>query len=223
MLALSSTVELKFTHSTRTFTMTTTKRFHAAARLAIFSSLLALSACAELPQVRSSLDRTADFTQYKTFAFMNPLATDRVGYQSLVSQELKAATRREMEARGMRLVTTSPQLLVNFNAALVDKTRVSTSPLLMGDNLGFYGGGYYGYRDSWYSPWPQYAQETLVTNYKEGTLNVDVIDTARKQLVWEGVVTDSNVTQDELANLPIAINNAISAAFKKYPIQVMRK
>ncbi len=197
--------------------------FKTGATLAIVAACLALCACAELPQVRSSVDRTADFTQYKTFAFMNPLATDRVGYQSLVSQELKAATQREMEARGLRLVNNAPQLLINFNAALVDKTRVSTSPLLLGYNLGFYGGSYYGYRDGWYSPWPQYAQETVVTNYKEGTLNVDVIDASRKQLVWEGVVTDSNVTQDELANLPMSINNAVNAAFKKYPSQVIAK
>ncbi len=191
--------------------------------LAIVAIWFALSACAMFPQVRSSYDRSTDFTQYKTFAFMTPLATDRSGYQSIVSLELKAATRREMEARGLRMVNSVPQLLINFNAALVDKTGVSTSPTLLSNSLGFYGGGYYGYRNGWYSPWPQYVEETLVTNYKEGTLNIDVIDASRRQLVWEGVVTDSNVTQGELANLAISLNNAVNAAFKKYPIQVTTK
>ena len=191
--------------------------------LTVAALCLALSACATLPQVHTSYDRSADFTQYKTFAFMSPLATDRGGYQSIVSQELKAGTRREMEARGLRMDEASPQLLVNFNATLVEKTRVSTVPVLVNGGLGFYGGGYYGYRRGAYLPWPQYVDQTIVSNYKEGTLNIDVIDAARKQLVWEGVVTDSNVTQAELADLPRSINAAVVAAFEKYPVPPIAK
>ena len=177
-------------------------------------ALLALGGCASAPDVRVAMDRSADFTQYKTFAFANPLGTDRGGYQSIVSKELKANTQREMEARGMRLVATTPQLLVNFSAAMTDKTRVSTMPMFIGMDTGF---GYYGYRGGLYAPWPMYIDQTVVTQYKEGTLNIDVVDAARKQLVWEGVVTDT-VTQEDLQNLPASINTAVTAAFAKYPI-----
>ena len=176
--------------------------------------LLALGGCASVPDVRVAMDRSADFTQYKTFAFANPLGTDRGGYQSIVSKELKAHTQREMEARGMRLVTAAPQLLVNFSAAMTDKTRVSTMPVFIGMDAGF---GYYGYRSGLYAPWPMYVDQTVVTQYKEGTLNIDVVDAARKQLVWEGVVTD-RVTQEDLQNLPVAINTAVTAAFARYPM-----
>ena len=184
---------------------------------------LALSACADLPQVRASYDRSVDFTQYKTFAFLSPLATDRDGYQSLISQSLKAATQREMDARGLRIDNSAPQLLINFNAALIDKTRVSTSPVLVSGGLGFYGGGFYGYRRGVYTLWPQYVEQTVVFNYKEGTLNIDVIDATRKQLVWEGVVTDSSVTQQEMADLPASLSAAVKAAFASYPAQVFVK
>jgi Domain of unknown function (DUF4136) len=194
-----------------------------AIKLAIAATCLALTACASLPVARAYADRSADFTQYKTFAFLSPLATDRSGYQSLVSQELKAATTREMEARGLRLDNNAPQLLINFNAALVEKTRVSSMPVLVNGGLGFYGGSYYGYRRGIYAPWPQYVEQTVVTNYKEGTLNIDVIDASRKQLVWEGVVTDSSVTQAELADLPASINNAVIAAFANYPVAAAGK
>lgn len=175
--------------------------------------LLALSGCASVPDVRVAMDRSADFTQYKTFAFASPLGTDRGGYQSIVSKELKANTQREMEERGMRLVSAAPQLLVNFSAAMTDKTRVSTMPVFIGMDAGF---GYYGYRSGLYAPWPMYVDQTVVTQYKEGTLNIDVVDAARKQLVWEGVVTD-RVTQEDLQNLPASINMAVTAAFAKYP------
>jgi Domain of unknown function (DUF4136) len=178
------------------------------------AGMLVLGGCASVPDVRVARDRSADFTQYKTFAFASPLGTDRGGYQSIVSLELKAATQREMEARGMRLVSTSPQLLVNFSAAMIDKTRVSTMPVFIGMDAGF---GYYGYRGDLYSPWPLYVDQTVVTQYKEGTLNIDVVDAARKQLVWEGVVTDT-VSQKDLQNIAASINVAITAAFARYPI-----
>lgn len=193
-----------------------------AVSLLTVATLLTLGACATQPQAYAAYDNNTDFKQYKTFAFVSPLATDRSGYQSLVSQELKLSTQRELETRGLRLDNSNPQLLVNFNAALVDKTRVSTTPVPLSNTLGFYGGSYYGYRGGVYLPWPLYVDQTVVFNYKEGTLNIDVIDAARKQLVWEGLVTDSNVTQDELTNLSTSINTAVKAAFAKFPLSVQK-
>jgi len=181
----------------------------------VAASLLALAGCASAPDVRVDYDRTADFTRYKTFGFASPLGTDRGGYQSVVSQHLKAATQREMEARGMRLDANAPELLVNFSATLSDKLRVTTAPT-MATGVGM-GRGYYGYRTGMYTAWPMYADQTVVTQYKEGTLNIDVVDAARKQLVWESVVSDS-VTQKMLDNVQAAIDAAVAAAFAKYPI-----
>jgi hypothetical protein len=176
---------------------------------------MALGGCAVAPDVRVDYDRTADFTQYKTFGFVSPLGTDRGGYQSIVSQHLKAATQREMEARGLRFDGSAPQLLVNFNAQLNEKMRVTTTPVV---TMGFgMGRGYYGYRAGMYSAWPMYADQTTVTPYNEGTLNIDVVDAARKQLVWEGLVSGT-VTQKTLDNVQPAIDAAVSAAFAKFPI-----
>jgi hypothetical protein len=179
--------------------------------LACVAGLMALGGCATAPNVRVDFDRGVDFTQYKTFGFASPLGTDRSGYQSIVSQHLKAATQREMEARGMRLDGAAPQLLVNFSAALSEKMRVTTMPA---PSMGL---GYYGYRGGMYSAWPMYRDETVVTPYTEGTLNIDIVDAARKQLVWEGVVTGS-VTQNTLDNVQPGIDAAVTAAFAKYPI-----
>lgn len=184
-------------------------------RLAVTASMITLCACATAPDVRVDYDRAADFSSYRTFGFANPLGTDRGGYQSIVSQHLKAATQRELESRGMRLDLASPQLLVNFSAELNEKMRVTSTPTMtMGVGMGR---GYYGYRAGMYSAWPMYRDETTVTPYKEGTLNIDVIDAARKQLVWEGVVSGT-VSQKTLDNMQPAIDAAVTAAFAKYPI-----
>jgi len=60
--------------------------------LAVIISLLMLAGCATEPTVRVDFDRLIRFTHYKTFGFVSPIGTDRGGYQSIVSQHLKAAT-----------------------------------------------------------------------------------------------------------------------------------
>lgn len=191
--------------------------------LALASALLILGGCASGPEVRVEYDQTTNFTRYQTFGFANPLGTDRDGYQTLLSQRLVAASRRELEARGLRLASSNPQLLVNFNATLTEKvhTTVMPSPMIgLGVGTGF--GGYYDYRLGMYGAWPLYYDQTLVTPYKEGTLNIDVVDAARKQLVWEGVVTDI-VTEEMLDNLQASIDAAVAAAFAHYPVQPASK
>lgn len=186
--------------------------------LAFAAILLALVGCATPgPQIRSEYDRSVDLMQYKTFAFFSPLATDKEGYQSVVSTYLKAATQRELEARGLHYDEASPQLRVNFSAKLNEKLRVeqATSPTI-GMSVGM-GRGYYGYRGGLYGSWPLYTNETQVRTYQEGTLNVDVVDPARKALVWEGVAV-GKVTQKTLANLRPTIDTVIASIFANYPV-----
>ena len=96
------------------------------ARRIILLSLLALllAACSSGPTVRSERDASAVFSGYATFGFFEPVGTDKAGYETLVTQALKTATRREMEARGYRFAEAGADLLVNFNAQLADRTHV---------------------------------------------------------------------------------------------------
>lgn len=180
--------------------------------------ILLLTACASGPKVRSDYDKSTDFSRYKTFGFASPLGTDNEHYQTIVSQQLKVITRRELEARGLTYSEKSPQLLVNFSARLSDKLRTDTVPRT-GMSMGVGGGrGYYGYRAGYYSAWPMY-DETIVSSYTEGTLNIDVIDAARKQMVWEGVAVGS-VSEKARENMAETIEKVVVAIFQKYPAGV---
>src|SRR5689334_211041 len=101
-----------------------TARAKSLATIAIAAAML--TGCASGPKVHSNFDKTTNFTQYKTFGFASPLGTDRQGYQTVVSQYLKTATRRELEARGLQFAESSPQLLVNFNAKFSDKLKATS-------------------------------------------------------------------------------------------------
>jgi hypothetical protein len=171
--------------------------------------LLAITGGASGPTVRSNVDGSVDFAGFRTFAFMQPLSTDRAGYQSLVSQQLVASAERELLARGLQRVETNPDLLVNFSADLDQRLRVTQSPT-------FHGSRFNHHRRGFYSTWPTY-QQTEIRQYTKGTLGVDVIDAARRQLVWEGFAL-GRVTQRTADNLGPVLDAAVTDIFRDFPL-----
>ncbi|MEY2853899.1 MAG: hypothetical protein RL030_1031 [Pseudomonadota bacterium] len=169
--------------------------------------LLAVSGCASGPTIRSNVDPGADFTRFQTFNFMQPLSTDREGYQTFLSRDLMAAAERELVGRGLKRTETSPDLLVNFSANLDQRLRVTQTPQT---NVGNFG----SHRRGFYSTWPTYR--TDVQQYTQGTLAVDVIDASRMQLVWEGVAVH-RLTQSRADNIGPAIDQALQEMFARFP------
>jgi len=174
-------------------------------RIALGSLALVLVACASPagPGVRVEFDRDAPFERYRTFAFQNPLGTG----DGAVTRYLQAATRRELEARGLRYDEASPDLRVNFNGRLSEQHGAPHAPVAPGS--------YYSYRQGNYAAWSGYPMLETVP-YTVGTINIDLIDTARRQLVWEGVVSGV-VTDKMLTELQPSVDRSVSAAFAQYP------
>jgi len=174
-------------------------------------SLVLLAACAASgPKIKVSKDPSANLASYKTYNFMQPLGTDRAGYESLVSSTLKDIANTELGARGYTL-SDEPNFLVNFSGKLDEKLRVSESPGL-GPPMGF---GYYGYRAGYYQPWAGY-NTVDVDQYTQGTLNLDVIDAASKRLVWESVA-EGRVTEKAKDNVPAALRVVVPQMFAEFP------
>jgi hypothetical protein len=120
---------------------------------------------------------------------------------------VELAVRNEMEKRGY-VLDPKPNLLVNFSGKLQEKQEIQSSP-----------GNYYGYRG--YGAWAGYGYvggDVYTVNYTTGTLNVDLIDAGRNQMVWEGVAV-GEVTKKHLENRKASIDKAISHIFSKYPFR----
>lgn len=162
--------------------------------------------------IRSDYDPDANFAEYETYNFFADAGPEQTNYQSFFSQYMVAAISREMEARGYRK-SDDPDLLVNFNAILQEKTKVTTTPAPMM-------GGYYGYRRDFYDPWMGYGygSETHVSQYTEGTFNIDLVDARKKKLVWEAVGT-GRVSQKTFEELEERVNAGVPKFFAKYPFQ----
>ena len=178
------------------------------------AATVVLASCASKPTIESDYDHTVDFTQFKTYNFFSPMGIENPSYSSLWGSVFRQAIGQEMDSRGYTL-SDNPDLMINVSGRLQDKTKVTTT------SDPYMGGGYYGYRRGHYGAWGGYGYgtSTHVSNYTEGTINVDMVDRAMKRMVWEGVamgrVNESNTSEERRQ----VINSAIQEMFAAYPFR----
>lgn len=181
---------------------------HSKSALLILFAFTLLSSCASKPKVHALFDPAANFSKYQTYNFADKLTIDQgKEYDSFITRYLKAAVNKEMALRGIRK-SDKPDLLVNFHIKTKEKIRVH-------DNI--HTPSYYHYRYG-YHPWAYYSYESRVTQYTEGTLNIDLVDAKAKQLVWEGVAV-GRVRQETTEDMQLRINSVVNQIFQQLPIQ----
>ena len=177
------------------------------AALALLVALIAGCATTSPPNTRVDYDKKADFSVYRTYGFPKETGTDRGGYSTLVTSYFKSSITTAMEARGYKYSAENPDLLVNFFMNTRERTEVRP-------NVGA-GYGYYGYRDGLYGGWPMYDAGPH-HQLQVGTINVDIVDAAKKQLIWEGI-SEGRVTEEALANPKVTVNAVVTELMRKYP------
>jgi hypothetical protein len=180
-------------------------------RLFLFVLAIGLAACASGPEIRVDGDPNANIPGYSSFGFFSSVATDKAGYSTILTTRLKDATRRELEKRGYTYTDTNPELLINFNLNVVDKTEIYSTP-------GSPSYGYYGYRAGMYGGWAGSPPEINSRNYRQGTLGIDVVDASRKALVWHGVA-EARVTKKMRENPGATLDTIVTEILAGYPVK----
>jgi hypothetical protein len=195
--------------------MQTSSMFKTISRFVVFAGLaVLLASCASKPTIQSDYDHTVDFSQFKTYGFFNPMGIEGPNYSSIYGSIFRDAIGKEMESRGYTMSDT-PDLMINVSGRLQDKTKVTTT------TDPYMSGGYYGYRRGYYGTWGGYGYGTTthVSNYTEGTVNVDLVDRNAKRMVWEGVAVgrvDDSKTNEERRQ---SIYDGIKEMFAGYPFR----
>jgi hypothetical protein len=180
----------------------------------ITTAAILLASCSSGPTIKSDYDHTLDFSAYKTYGFFNPMGIESPNYSSIYGSIFRDAIGKEMDSRGYTQ-SDNPDLMINVSGRLQDKTKVTTT------SDPYMGGGYYGYRRGAYGTWGGYGYgtSTHVSNYTEGTINVDMVDRDQKRMVWEGVAVgrvDENRTSEETRT---NIYSGIAEMFAGYPFR----
>ncbi|MGI9343310.1 MAG: DUF4136 domain-containing protein [Gammaproteobacteria bacterium] len=153
--------------------------------LASSSALLAiialLAGCATSgPTIIANANPATDFSNFRTFNFMQPLSTDREGgARTPLSSMLIDSMTLEMKGRGFRQ-SDSPDLLVDFFIVTEDRLDVRTTPTTA-TSMSMRRHPHSRHSMSVWS-----GHQTTVRQYTVGTLGIDIVDRANNALAWEG-------------------------------------
>ena len=171
-----------------------------------------LSACSSGLTVRSDIDPGADFSQYRTYNFFEPMGIEG-GYTSPVFGELfRESISSEMRGRSYR-VADRPDLLINVTIRSDDKVsmRAYTSPYMSGGYYGRPGGAYGGSAIG-----VGVSTGGRATMKTEASVFIDFVDFEQHQVVWQGVAV-VDVTDKVAKQLRDAIFTAVDRVMAEYP------
>ena len=137
-----------------------------------------LSSCGSSINVYSDFDKNTDFSQYKTYAF-HKKSIDKVEISELDKRRILQAIEFELNKKGMTKSET-PDLLIG----IFTKERKEVDVNQYYNNWGYgWGYGWRGY--GWGYPY-YWGNSSYVSTSIEGTLFIDLIDTKKNELVWQG-------------------------------------
>lgn len=174
--------------------------------------LTMLSGCSSGLTVRSDIDPSADFSQYQTYNFFEPMGIEH-GYNSPIFGELfRESMTGEMNRRGYRL-SDNPDLLINVTIRGDDKVRMRSysAPYMSGAYYGRPGGAYAGSAVG-----AGVSTGTRATLTTEASVFIDFVDFEQHQVVWQGVAV-IDVTDKVAKQLRDATFTAVDRVMAEYP------
>ena len=146
-----------------------------------FLLLMGPSGCTTASRVgvTNDFDHAVNFRAFKTWAWypQQPADTEggpAKGYESFLDKRMRASVTAEMNRKGLTEVEQAPDIYVAYSARVEDKQQVSPGFNGLGYPYGYGWGGFYG------------RGMQPVTQYKAGTVVIDIIDARRKELAWRG-------------------------------------
>ena len=176
------------------------RRNQAPFAIAVALVLWAAALAAPLRAADYDYDPSADFGKYHTFRWLGdgPDAAPRRQRQDahpklspLVEKQIQEAVKSTLESKGLEYAAQGPaDLLVGYHAG---KQR---------DVVG-YGWG------------PRYRGPRRVVVYEEGTLTIDLVDRAARELVWRGSIAAT--LKDDPEKLHKQIASMVEKILKNYP------
>lgn len=161
-------------------------------------------ALAAFAKVSVDFDKKADFTKYKTYAWLEGKGTPAPN--RLTEQKIISAVEEQLEAKGLTKAEGEADLKV--------VTHATTSTSLAMDAATFGYGGYYGWGGF------TYWGTTTSVNMRDittGTLLVDLVDGGTNLLVWRGVATETIPSMPDPKKIQSKIKSVTKKMFWSFP------
>jgi hypothetical protein len=178
-------------------------------KLLVIAAVLLLAGCASQMRVRTDFDPKADFSNYRTFAWMSddPLIgadDESKSVSPLNRQRIVNAIEAQLIAKGFQKAAdrNSADFVLSYTVGARDRIDLDSYPV--------------PYRGPWTWGWPPYARDVDVTTYREGTLAIDIFDGRTRQPVWHGAAT-KRITEQDVARAAEQIPPAVRDILANFP------
>lgn len=166
---------------------------------------LAVVTAAVAQKIKSGYDKSADFSSFKTYAWMQQQPSP---IQPLVATIIVADIDHELVARGLRKVEKDPDVLVSYYAggdaqsafAQTDPGNLSTG----------------GIPPPNATMWTGSLPATALPQVVKGKLIIDLADARKQQLVWRASA-ETKLDYEKRSKIYDTVNKVIPEMFKDFP------
>jgi hypothetical protein len=185
---------------------------------------MAFNSCSST-KVTSDLDKTVDFTKYKTYEYYGWADGSEKLISSFDQERVESSFGIEFSKRGLTFKDkgTGGDLIITLYIITQQKTQTTATTTGMGMSMGGYGG--YGYGYGGYGPgygWGGGTSHTTYSNtdYTVGTLVIAAYDAKDQKLIWEavanGTINEKSKGRDQ------RIQQVAAKMMLQYPVQTIK-
>lgn len=169
-----------------------------------------ISGCSSVTVI-SDMDKTVDFSQYKTYSFLGWQDSSDQLMNEFDKKRMHDAFGAELSKRGLEYVESGADMAISLFLVISQETSVTAY-------TDYYGGGGYGRYNRYGYGWGGSSTTTYSeSDYMKGTLVMDVFDETSGDQIWQGIATGTVTEQPEKREK--SIPKSVGALMAKFPIQ----
>lgn len=183
--------------------------------VALFAGFMA-TGCAGVAHIEK--DDTANFTSYKTFAWVETLEGKEEVNKSvsdITEKNIKSAVSAELSKQGWKETKHKPDVFLSYDVLVEKSVKESSNPVYRQPYTRYLFNPYTRRWVAVYYPSRFMGYDNNVYEVREGTVTISMIDAQTDKTVWQGWTTNEvnnrNLTSKE-------IQNSVKSIFRKFDV-----
>ena len=180
---------------------------------------LVLASCGTVAHIEK--DETVNFSNYKTYAWVNSSETQSDSNEKVVSlteQKVRKTVNAELAKQGWREAKNRPDVLLSYDVLVERSLKEDNNPVYSRPYTRYVYNPYVRRYVAIYYPSQFLGYDNDQYEIREGTVTITMVDAKTNKTVWQGWTTDEvnskNLTSKEIENSVKNIFRKFDVAFK---------